>query len=73
MIVLEELNGDRRLPIWVGPPEATALALSLENVEMPRPMTYHFAAALLTGTHRHKVYRTGPHKVYRKVYCTREC
>jgi RNA polymerase sigma factor (sigma-70 family) len=50
VIVLEELNGDRRLPIWVGPMQATALALSLEHVEMPRPMTYHFAAALLAGS-----------------------
>jgi len=40
VMVLTERYGTRRLPIWVGPVEATALALSLQAVEMPRPMTY---------------------------------
>jgi hypothetical protein len=45
-VVLEELDGDRRLPIYIGAPEAVALACSLEAVETPRPMTYQFAADL---------------------------
>lgn len=47
VMVLEERGGPRRLPIWVGPAEATALALSLESQETPRPLTYHMAARLL--------------------------
>ena len=47
VIVLRECSGSRELPIWVGPFEATAVALSLESTEMPRPMTYQFAARLL--------------------------
>lgn len=47
VMVLAERDGPRRLPIWVGPVEATVLALSLQAVEMPRPMTYQMAAALL--------------------------
>jgi RNA polymerase sigma factor (sigma-70 family) len=47
VIVLTERDGPRRLPIWVGPAEATVLALTLQAVEMPRPMTYQMAAGLL--------------------------
>lgn len=50
VIVLEERDGDRCLPIWVGPAEATALALDLENVLMARPLTYRFTANLLAAT-----------------------
>lgn len=45
-VLLEEVGGDRRLPIYIGAPEAVALACSLEAVETPRPMTYAFAAEL---------------------------
>lgn len=50
VIVLRDRNDDRQLPIWVGPFEATAVALSLEAAEMPRPMTYQFASNLVTTT-----------------------
>ena len=45
-VVLEEVGGDRRLPIYIGAPRGVALACSLEAVETPRPMTYQFAADL---------------------------
>jgi RNA polymerase sigma factor (sigma-70 family) len=47
VLVLAEQDGTRQLPIWVGPAEATALALSLEAQEMPRPLTYQMAARLV--------------------------
>jgi len=47
LMLLAERNGDRRLPIWIGPAEATAMAISLESVEHPRPMTYRLAASLV--------------------------
>lgn len=47
VVLLEELDGDRRMPIWIGDTEASALAVILESVELPRPGPYHFAAALL--------------------------
>jgi RNA polymerase sigma factor (sigma-70 family) len=50
ILFLEETDGDRRLPIWIGPAEATALAVILEDVELPRPGVYQFAAALLEAT-----------------------
>lgn len=50
IIFLEEIDGDRRMPIWIGPVEASGLAVILEEVELPRPGVYHFAAALLNAT-----------------------
>jgi RNA polymerase sigma factor (sigma-70 family) len=46
-MILAERGGDRWLPIWIGPAEATALALALESAEMPRPFTYKLAAGLV--------------------------
>ena len=45
-----EQNGDRRIPIWIGPAEAIALALSLEAQETPRPLTYQMAGRLLEAS-----------------------
>jgi RNA polymerase sigma-70 factor (ECF subfamily) len=47
VVVLESLDGARRLPIWIGEPEGTAIAVLLEEVAMPRPHSHRFAAALL--------------------------
>lgn len=47
IVVLEEVGGARRLTIWIGEFEATAMALLLEGVAVPRPMTYAFAADVL--------------------------
>lgn len=45
--ILEEVGGARRLPIWMGEFEGTAIALHLENVQVPRPLTFAFATNLL--------------------------
>lgn len=39
-LVLRELDGTRQLPIIIGGFEAQAIALELENIEPPRPMTH---------------------------------
>ncbi len=49
VIMLEEVDGDRRLPIWVGQSEATWLAMALEEVELPRPGPYAMVTGLLSG------------------------
>jgi bifunctional DNase/RNase len=49
-VVLNEVIGERSFPIWIGEPEATALALNLEHVSLPRPLTYAFAAQILTAS-----------------------
>jgi bifunctional DNase/RNase len=40
IVVLREVEGERVLPIWVGVFEANAIALQVENVQTPRPMTH---------------------------------
>lgn len=47
IVILEEIDGPRRLTIWIGEAEAIALALELEKVPAPRPLTYAFAANVL--------------------------
>ncbi len=39
-LVLGEIEGNRRLPIIIGAFEAQAIALELENIQPPRPMTH---------------------------------
>jgi bifunctional DNase/RNase len=41
VVLLEEKDGGRRsLPIFIGAPEATAIAFAIQGVEVPRPMTH---------------------------------
>ncbi|MGH9244223.1 MAG: bifunctional nuclease family protein [Acidimicrobiales bacterium] len=48
IVLLRETGGDRRvLPIFIGSPEATAIAFALEQVETPRPMTHDLMKVLL--------------------------
>jgi hypothetical protein len=47
IMILAERDGDRRLPMWIGPVEASALAMAMESAETPRPFTYKLAAGLV--------------------------
>jgi bifunctional DNase/RNase len=48
IVLMRETEGDHRmLPIFIGGPEATAIALALEGVETPRPMTHDLVKILL--------------------------
>ena len=48
IVLLRELEGDRRLlPIFIGGPEATAIAYALENVTTPRPQTHDLMKTFL--------------------------
>jgi bifunctional DNase/RNase len=50
VVLLRETGGDRRvLPIYIGPEEARAIALALEGVETPRPMTHDLMRDLLVA------------------------
>lgn len=40
IILLREEEGYRYLPIWIGPYEATAIALEMAGIRPPRPMTH---------------------------------
>ena len=49
IVVLKDLNGNTILPIWVGIYEANAIALEIEKVLTPRPMTHDLIKTLLLG------------------------
>lgn len=40
VVILKEKTTDRYLPIWIGPSEADAIAVKLQSVNVPRPMTH---------------------------------
>jgi bifunctional DNase/RNase len=40
IVILRDADNQRVLPIWVGPVEANAIALQIENIAPPRPMTH---------------------------------
>jgi bifunctional DNase/RNase len=48
IVVLRENEGPRVLPIWVGVFEANAIALQIENVETPRPMTHDLLRSVIS-------------------------
>jgi bifunctional DNase/RNase len=47
ILLLREQGGDRYLPIWIGTPEATAIALASEGISTQRPLTHDLAASLI--------------------------
>jgi bifunctional DNase/RNase len=57
IVVLKDVGSETVLPIWVGVYEANAIALEIEKVSTPRPMTHDLIKNLLVGldTRVHKV------------------
>jgi bifunctional DNase/RNase len=47
IVLLREAEGERYLPIWIGQPEAAAIALALQGVVTPRPMTHDLLKNIL--------------------------
>ena len=49
IVILKDVHGNTVLPIWVGIYEANAIALEIEKVSTPRPMTHDLIKSLLLG------------------------
>ncbi|MDW8130564.1 MAG: bifunctional nuclease family protein [Bryobacterales bacterium] len=49
IVILKDVNGNTILPIWVGIYEANAIALEIEKVSTPRPMTHDLLKSILQG------------------------
>jgi bifunctional DNase/RNase len=49
IFILRDVSGNSVLPIWVGVYEANAIALEIEKVSTPRPMTHDLIKSLLLG------------------------
>ena len=53
IVILKDVNGAAVLPIWVGIYEANAIALEIEKVQTPRPMTHDLLRNVLLGLEVH--------------------
>lgn len=52
IVLLRERGGDRYLPIWVGAPEASAIAFAQQGVVPPRPLTHDLLKDVIDGLGR---------------------
>ncbi len=49
VVILQEKDGARVLPIWIGPGEASAIAMELAGMNFSRPLTHDLFASAITG------------------------
>jgi len=47
VVILKEKESDRYLPIWIGPAEADAIAVKLQDLSVPRPLTHDLLATII--------------------------
>jgi bifunctional DNase/RNase len=47
VVLLTEMEGERILPIWIGPAEASAIAIKLGEMEFARPLTHDLLASAI--------------------------
>ena len=47
VVILKEKAADRYLPIWIGPSEADAIAVKLQGVSVPRPLTHDLLRSVI--------------------------
>lgn len=47
VVILQEVDGERVLPIWIGPAEASAIAMRLADMESPRPLTHDLICSVM--------------------------
>lgn len=75
VVVLQEKGGERTLPIWIGRPEAEAIAAHLNGIERERPMTHDLAASVVHGLggllRRIQVVRVHEGTFYAELHFTR--
>lgn len=49
VVILQEVEGTRVLPIWIGPGEASAIAMELAGMKFSRPLTHDLFASVIVG------------------------
>ena len=47
VVILKQRDNDRYLPIWIGSPEADAIAVKLQDVSVPRPLTHDLVGSVV--------------------------
>ena len=49
VVILEEVGGERVLPIWIGQPEAESIVMQMHNIKRVRPLTHDLCKSLIVG------------------------
>jgi hypothetical protein len=49
VVLLQEVEGDRVLPIWIGGAEASAIAMELAGMKFSRPLTHDLFPSIIAG------------------------
>ncbi len=49
VVILQEKEGERVLPIWIGPAEASAIAMELAGIKFSRPLTHDLVKHIVVG------------------------
>jgi bifunctional DNase/RNase len=49
VVILQEQGGERVLPIWIGPAEASAIAMELAGMKFARPLTHDLLKQVIVG------------------------
>jgi uncharacterized protein len=49
VVILQEKEGPRVLPIWIGPSEASAIAMELAGMKFSRPLTHDLFRSVISG------------------------
>lgn len=75
VVILKQKDTDRYLPIWIGPPEADAIAVRLQEVSVPRPLTHdllHNSIKALGGVIDHIVVSSMENDTYYATIMVRQ-
>jgi uncharacterized protein len=49
VVILQERDGDRLLPIWIGRPEAESIVMQMHDIKRPRPLTHDLCRSIVIG------------------------
>lgn len=49
VVILQEKDGERLLPIWIGQPEAESIVMQMHNVKRVRPLTHDLCKSIIVG------------------------
>ena len=49
VVILQEKDGERLLPIWIGQPEAESIVMEMQKIQPPRPLTHDLCKRLIQG------------------------
>ena len=49
VVILQEKDGQRLLPIWIGQPEAESIVMQMHNIKRVRPLTHDLCKSIIVG------------------------